>query len=146
MMQRANTLTMARLRDVLDPFVHPRVSSRKPRPRPRDWPEHDRVLIEVDALDMLKLGVVAGTIDALTLRELPLAVRPSVQAIEELEELAEAVERANGRSERQTLRLLVDVLRQEAGQDGAHGFSPSLADSANWLERTLDAHEGRLPT
>jgi hypothetical protein len=87
-------LTLSRVLDVLDPFVHPRVTTRRCRPAPKDWPEFDKLTIEVDAGDWLRLCVLAGTLDATTLRDYPLNARPSIEFVTELEELQEAVRRA----------------------------------------------------
>jgi hypothetical protein len=88
------TRAQARLRDVLDPFLNPRVMARRPRPRPRDWPEHDRMTIEVDAGDWYRLHVLAGTMSTEDLRQLPSASRPSIELIMELEEFEERLSRA----------------------------------------------------
>lgn len=91
-MNRPNVLNVERVRDILDPFASPRVSSRRPRPAPRDWPEQDRMTIEVDAGDWLRLCVLVGQVSTEYLRGLPTAVRPSIDFIQELERLEEATE------------------------------------------------------
>jgi hypothetical protein len=81
---------LARLRDAIDPFVHPRSTSRKPRPKPFDFPEDDLVRFEITQGDLWRLQVVAGTLTTSELRELPQVARPGVEFLSELEEIEEA--------------------------------------------------------
>lgn len=82
------------LRDVIDPFVSPRVMARKPRSGEAGlWPECDRLSIDVDMGDWWRLGILAGTMTTEYLRGLPQNVRPSVEFIGELERLEAMIER-----------------------------------------------------
>jgi hypothetical protein len=82
------------LRDVIDPFVSPRVTSRKPRSGEQAmWPEMDALTITVDMGDWWRLGILAGTMTTEYLRGLPSNVRPSVEYLSELERLEGMIER-----------------------------------------------------
>jgi hypothetical protein len=79
------SIEFARLRDALDPFVHPRSVVRKPR-NGRAWPEDDRVTLEVDAGDFMRLQVLAGTVTVDDLRSMPSSSRPGTLFLDQLEE------------------------------------------------------------
>jgi hypothetical protein len=88
-------IPLGALRDVLDPFCHPRSMSRKPATGERGtWPEFDVVTVQVTAGDLMRLQVLHGTLSVDLLRTLPTSQRPGVELLMELERLEELLERA----------------------------------------------------
>lgn len=75
------------VRDILAPFAFPRLTQRKPQTGDqRIWPEADRVTIEVNAGDLLRLQVLLG-LPSETIALAPIMSRPSVVFIAELERI-----------------------------------------------------------
>lgn len=81
----------AKMRDVLAPFAAPRASTRKAQRGAGDWPEQDRMTIEVSAGDWLRLCVLAGTLTSDQVAALPIRVRPGIMLLQELEQLEDVM-------------------------------------------------------
>lgn len=78
------------LRDVSEPFIHPRNLQRRRQTRTsRDWPELDTLRLEVTAGDHLRLQALVGTVTVEELRELGSMARPSLQFLDDVDSLVE---------------------------------------------------------
>jgi hypothetical protein len=85
---------MGLARDVLAPFVSPRATMRRPASgRNSTYPEKDRMVIELEAGDWMKLCALAGRLDAEMLEAMPWLARPSVEFIAEIDRIATAARR-----------------------------------------------------